>query len=94
MEYRLGAKTFNDLFSAPSLRIPLRLSPSYQIVQKLIHLRIYTLMRWLEAVKPVDKLLSDRAVALNMAIVCLLVNVGRLNTTLNYEASSPAGRKE
>lgn len=30
-----------------------------------------------------DKLLTDRAAALNMAMVCLLVNVGRMNTTLN-----------
>lgn len=32
-----------------------------------------------------DKLLSDRGSALNMAMVCLLVNVGRMNTTLNCE---------
>ena len=32
-----------------------------------------------------DKLLSDRAAAVNMAMVCLLVNVGRMNTTLNCE---------
>ncbi|KAI9829485.1 MAG: hypothetical protein M1819_006305 [Sarea resinae] len=31
-----------------------------------------------------DKLLSDRAAAVNMAMVCLLVNVGRMNTTLNF----------
>ncbi len=30
-----------------------------------------------------DKLLSDRIAATNMAMVCLLVNVGRMNTTLN-----------
>lgn len=30
-----------------------------------------------------DKLLSDKAAAVNMAMVCLLVNVGRMNTTLN-----------
>ena len=30
-----------------------------------------------------DKLLSDRPAAINMAMVCLLVNVGRMNTTLN-----------
>lgn len=30
-----------------------------------------------------DKLLTDRAAAANMAMVCLLVNVGRMNTTLN-----------
>ena len=35
-----------------------------------------------------DKLLSDRASALNMAMVCLLVNVGRMNTTLNCEPQS------
>ena len=32
-----------------------------------------------------DKLLSDRTAAVNMAMVCLLVNVGRMNTTLNCE---------
>ncbi|KAI9821617.1 MAG: hypothetical protein M1832_003291 [Thelocarpon impressellum] len=31
-----------------------------------------------------EKLLSDRPSALNMAMVCLLVNVGRMNTTLNF----------
>jgi hypothetical protein len=30
-----------------------------------------------------DKLLTERENALNMAMVCLLVNVGRMNTTLN-----------
>ena len=30
-----------------------------------------------------DKLLSDRDSALQMAMICLLVNVGRMNTTLN-----------
>jgi Ino eighty subunit 1 len=30
-----------------------------------------------------DKLLNERSAALNMAMVCLLVNVGRMNTTLN-----------
>lgn len=30
-----------------------------------------------------DKLLSDREAAKGMAMVCLLVNVGRMNTTLN-----------
>jgi Ino eighty subunit 1 len=34
-----------------------------------------------------DKLLTDHAAALNMAMVCLLVNVGRMNTTLNCETS-------
>lgn len=32
-----------------------------------------------------EKLLSDRAAALSMAMICLLVNVGRMNTTLNCE---------
>lgn len=32
-----------------------------------------------------DKLLSERKNALNMAMVCLLVNLGRMNTTLNCE---------
>lgn len=35
-----------------------------------------------------DKLLSDRNAALNMAMVCLLVNVGRMNTTLNCQRSA------
>ena len=30
-----------------------------------------------------EKLLSDRQSAMNMAMICLLVNVGRMNTTLN-----------
>lgn len=34
-----------------------------------------------------EKLLSDRAAALSMAMICLLVNVGRMNTTLNCEWS-------
>lgn len=33
-----------------------------------------------------DKLLTERAAAINMAMVCLLVNVGRMNTTLNCES--------
>lgn len=40
-----------------------------------------------------DKLLSDRAAALNMAMVCLLVNVGRMNTTLNCEAACAKGEQ-
>jgi Ino eighty subunit 1 len=32
-----------------------------------------------------DKLLSDNEPAKNMAMVCLLVNLGRMNTTLNCE---------
>lgn len=32
-----------------------------------------------------DKLLADREAAKNMAMVCLLVNIGRMNTTLNCE---------
>lgn len=31
-----------------------------------------------------DKLLNDREAAKSMAMVCLLVNVGRMNTTLNF----------
>ncbi|KAL8812706.1 MAG: hypothetical protein Q9200_000816 [Gallowayella weberi] len=31
-----------------------------------------------------EKLLADRAAALSMAMICLLVNVGRMNTTLNF----------
>ncbi|KAK8237538.1 hypothetical protein IWZ00DRAFT_563301 [Phyllosticta capitalensis] len=31
-----------------------------------------------------DKLLTERSAAINMAMVCLLVNVGRMNTTLNF----------
>ena len=36
-----------------------------------------------------DKLLSDRPAAINMAMVCLLVNVGRMNTTLNCMCPIP-----
>lgn len=39
-----------------------------------------------------DKLLSDRGAALNMAMVCLLVNVGRMNTTLNCKESPAKGK--
>lgn len=35
-----------------------------------------------------DKLLSDREAAKGMAMVCLLVNVGRMNTTLNCKTVS------
>ena len=35
-----------------------------------------------------DKLLSDRTSAVHMAMICLLVNVGRMNTTLNCESSA------
>ena len=35
-----------------------------------------------------DKLLNDRVAAVNMAMVCLLVNVGRMNTTLNCTLAS------
>jgi Ino eighty subunit 1 len=31
-----------------------------------------------------EKLLGDRKASLNMAMVCLLVNIGRMNTTLNF----------
>ncbi|KAK2809776.1 hypothetical protein FQN49_008587, partial [Arthroderma sp. PD_2] len=31
-----------------------------------------------------DKLISDKPAAINMAMVCLLVNFGRMNTTLNF----------
>ena len=34
-----------------------------------------------------DKLLTDRPAGVNMAMVCLLVNVGRMNTTLNCKSS-------
>lgn len=37
-----------------------------------------------------DKLLSDREAAKGMAMVCLLVNMGRMNTTLNCEPTFPA----
>jgi len=36
-----------------------------------------------------DKLLSDRDAAKGMAMVCLLVNIGRMNTTLNCASFSP-----
>jgi hypothetical protein len=32
-----------------------------------------------------DKLLQEKGPALNMAMVCLLVNIGRMNTTLNCQ---------
>ena len=35
-----------------------------------------------------DKLLSDREAAKGMAMVCLLVNIGRMNTTLNCKCLS------
>ena len=35
-----------------------------------------------------DKLLSDREAAKGMAMVCLLVNIGRMNTTLNCTAAN------
>ena len=34
-----------------------------------------------------EKLLADRGAAMHMAMVCLLVNVGRMNTTLNCTSS-------
>lgn len=34
-----------------------------------------------------DKLLTERSQAINMAMVCLLVNVGRMNTTLNCKSA-------
>lgn len=40
-----------------------------------------------------DKLTSERPNALNMAMVCLLVNVGRMNTTLNCELNRVGGRR-
>ena len=39
-----------------------------------------------------EKLLSERSAALNMAMVCLLVNVGRMNTTLNCKGLKPKGQ--
>ena len=41
-----------------------------------------------------EKLLSDRESALQMAMICLLVNVGRMNTTLNCRSSSPHSTTE
>jgi Ino eighty subunit 1 len=37
-----------------------------------------------------DKLLTERPAAINMAMVCLLVNVGRMNTTLNCMLQPPS----
>ena len=37
-----------------------------------------------------EKLLADRGAAMHMAMVCLLVNVGRMNTTLNCMLSLPS----
>jgi len=39
-----------------------------------------------------DKLTSERPNALNMAMVCLLVNVGRMNTTLNCKCGCASTR--
>ena len=39
-----------------------------------------------------DKLLNDRAAAVSMAMICLLVNVGRMNTTLNCECLTRIGQ--
>ena len=39
-----------------------------------------------------EKLLSDREAATNMAMICLLVNVGRMNTTLNCMPSNAQGK--
>lgn len=36
-----------------------------------------------------DKLLTERPAAINMAMVCLLVNFGRMNTTLNCKSRLP-----
>ena len=36
-----------------------------------------------------EKLLADRAGAMSMAMICLLVNVGRMNTTLNCKWRKP-----
>jgi Ino eighty subunit 1 len=36
-----------------------------------------------------DKLLGEHESAKNMAMVCLLVNIGRMNTTLNCEFHLP-----
>ena len=41
-----------------------------------------------------DKLLSERPAALNMAMVCLLVNVGRMNTTLNCKSLHVYNRRD
>lgn len=38
-----------------------------------------------------DKLLSDRPGAIDMAMICLLVNVGRMNTTLNCKSFNAQG---
>lgn len=40
-----------------------------------------------------DKLLTDKPNALNMAMVCLLVNIGRMNTTLNCKSCKPIPTK-
>jgi len=41
-----------------------------------------------------DKLLQDREAAKGMAMVCLLVNIGRMNTTLNCTLSLPASSRK
>ncbi len=35
-----------------------------------------------------EKLVTDRGVAIDMAMICLLVNTGRMNTTVNCEISA------
>lgn len=39
-----------------------------------------------------EKLLNDHGAAINMAMICLLVNVGRMNTTLNCQWDSQHNR--
>jgi Ino eighty subunit 1 len=41
-----------------------------------------------------DKLLSDREAAKGMAMVCLLVNIGRMNTTLNCTCPKTKTKKK
>ncbi len=41
-----------------------------------------------------DKLLADHGAAMHMAMICLLVNVGRMNTTLNCDRIPPLTRAD
>ncbi|KAI1824634.1 hypothetical protein F4861DRAFT_504933 [Xylaria intraflava] len=67
-------KTFTNSYEAGSLE-----------KQNFADLYIDTMARSSKTSKVLrDKLLSDREAAKGMAMVCLLVNVGRMNTTLNF----------
>lgn len=61
---------------------------SDQITQTFADLYIDTMARSSKTSKILrDKLLDEHESAKNMAMVCLLVNIGRMNTTLNCKVS-------